>query len=296
MPLDRKGIDVSAWQGDIAWDKVRKAGIQFAMLRAASSTHVDSKFIHNIESALAQGIPCGVYLYSYASTPAEALLEAEFLLKTVRPYALPYPVAFDIEDITQHHLTNTQRTDLADTFCRRVAQEKYRPAVYSSLSWFNTMLELPRLAAYDKWIAQWDVPKCGFDGPVQLWQNSSKGKIDGIQGDVDINLCYFDYLAIGQKPIADNATIVVNTPKKKDVISAGTPLALSGTPLFAASTAETQIGRFSGRYWVYDGMILNGRMRLTNQQAKVGKYPAGANVTGYADVTALSALSGTVTI
>lgn len=294
MPLDRKGIDVSAWQGEIAWDKVKNTEIQFAMLRAASSTHVDSKFVRNIESALAQGIPCGVYLYSYASTPAEALVEAEFLLETVRPYALQYPVAFDIEDITQHHLTNSQRTDLVDTFCRRVAQEKYRPAVYSSLSWFNTMLELPRLADYDKWIAQWDVPKCGFDGPVQIWQNSNKGKIDGIQGDVDINRCYFDYPAMGQKPLASNATIIVNTPKKKDILSAGTPLFLSGTPLFAASASKTQIGRFSGRYWIYDGVVLNGRMRLTNQQAKVGKKPEAINVTGYADVTVLRALNGAV--
>lgn len=295
MPLERRGIDVSAWQADIAWDKVKKAGIQFAMLRAASSTHLDSKFIHNIESALAQSIPCGVYLYTYASTPAEALTEAEFLLNAIRPYQLQYPVAFDIEDMTQHHLTNAQRTDLADAFCSRVAQEKYRPAVYTSLSWFNTMLELPRLAAYDKWVAQWDVPKCDFAGPMQLWQNSSKGKVDGILGDVDINLCYFDYPAIGQKPLANNATIIVNTQKEKPGLSAGTRIFLLGTPLFAASTTEKQIGHFSGQYWIYDGVTINGRVRLTNQRARVGMKPESTNVTGYADVTALSGLTGTVT-
>lgn len=296
MATKQQGIDVSQWQGDIAWDKVKKSGVQFAMLRAASSTHLDSKFIRNIESALAQGIPCGVYLYSYASTPAEALTEAEFLMETVHPYTLQYPVAFDIEDITQHHLTNAQRTDLVDTFCRRVAQEKYRPAVYTSLSWFNTMLELPRLVAYDKWIAQWDVPKCGFDGSVQLWQNSSRGRVDGIQGDVDTNLCYFDYSAISQKPVANNVTIIVTTPKKKDDLTVGTCISLSGTPLFATSTSETQVGHFSGQYWIYDEVILNGRIRLTNQQARVGKKPEGINVTGYADVTVLRALNGTVKI
>lgn len=296
MPTEQKGIDVSAWQGDIAWDKVKKAGIQFAMLRAASSTHLDSKFIYNIESALAQGIPCGVYLYTYAATPAEALAEAEFLLNAIRPYQLQYPIAFDIEDMTQHHLTNAQRTDLADAFCQRIAQEKYRPAVYTSLSWFHTMLELPRLAAYDKWVAQWDVPKCGFGGTMQLWQNSSKGKIDGIAGDVDTNLCYFDYPIIGQKPLANNATIIVNTQKERSSLLAGTHIFLSGTPLFATSTAEKQIGHFSGQFWIYDGITFGGRIRLTNQQGRVGRKPEGVNVTGYVDIASLSLSNGKSTI
>lgn len=82
MSTEQKGIEVSPWQGDIPWDKVKKAGIQFAMLRTASSAHLDSKFIRNIKSDLAQGIPWGVSLYSSASIPAKA----EFLLKTARPY------------------------------------------------------------------------------------------------------------------------------------------------------------------------------------------------------------------
>lgn len=291
MPIEQKGIDVSRWQGDITWDKVRNAGVQFVMIRAASSTTLDSKFIRNIEGATAQGIPCGVYLYTYASTTAEALKEAEFLLRAIKPYKIQYPVAFDIEDITQHHLTNQQRTDLVETFCRRVAEEKYRPAVYSSLAWFNTMLDLPRLSAYDKWVAQWDVPKCSFNGPLQLWQNSSKGKIDGIQGDVDLNLCYFDYPGIGQKPSMTSGGVVAAPPNKNN-LAAGIGVSLKDIPLFATASSNNSIGKFNGQYWIYDGVNINERMRLTNLKNRVGKKPIESNVTGYVQVDALKAALG----
>lgn len=314
MAFELKGIDVSSWQGDIAWDRVKRDGIQFAMLRAAASTRVDKKFVQNISGAAAQGIPCGVYLYSMARTPAEAAAEAELVLSTIRPYHIVYPVAYDIEDKVQQALTKAQRTELVKTFCGRVAQAGYRPAVYSSLSWFNTMLDMSALSSVHVWVAQWGVSKTDYKGTPNIWQYSDKGTVAGIDGPVDMNIAYWDYAKASSAPTSvpvPTSTTTSPTPSQTPeppapvpataqpakpqpqrgtsgaALKAGAQVTLANTPMYASATAAKPTGRFSGKYWIYDGIVMNGRLRLTNASSRVNKKPIAENVTAYVNVSGL---------
>ena len=169
-----KGIDVSKWQGEIDWKKVKYSGIIFAIIRAAAGQKKDKKFISNIKNATKAGILCGVYLYSYATTIAEAKAEAEFLLNIIKPYKITYPVYYDIEDTVQARLTNAQRTDLICAFCNTIQKNNYIAGIYASTSWFKNKFNLNRLKKYEKWIAQWYTTSPSYDGAYGMWQYSSK--------------------------------------------------------------------------------------------------------------------------
>lgn len=292
------------------------------MLRAAASTRTDKQFTRNMENAAAQGIPCGVYLYTMASTPEEAVKEADYLLRLIKPYSIALPVAYDIEDKVQHQLTTAGRTELVLAFCNRIRQAGYRPAVYSSLSWFGSMLDLKKLEGIDKWVTHWDVKKCGYTGVLHLWQYSSKGSVAGIKGNVDMNISYHDYAGSQVPPVLPVAPVssvppVAPAPPAPVVppvtpappapvappvtssppaavpfqTAAGTRVVLSNTPLYISSTSTRSLKRYSGEYWIYDGRIINGRLRLTNSPGKVNKTPLIRNVTAYAAISDLKKLS-----
>lgn len=274
-----KGIDVSSWNGDIDWKKVKSDGIEFAFIRVGTATNLDKKFIKNIQGAANNAIKCGVYHYSYAQTAESAIAEAKFVLNAVKPYKLAYPIMYDIEDKVHHELTTAQRTDLVEAFCGVIMSSGYNTGVYTSLSWFNTMLDLKRLQKYDKWVAQW-AEKCTFKSAYTIWQNSNKGKISGINGDVDLNLGYKDYAAgVPSKPVAKPPVSVQPEGIKK--YDAGTKLSLQSVNLYATSLSNEKAAEITGEYWVYDGQILNGRIRITNSESRVNKVTAAQNVTGF---------------
>lgn len=271
------GIDVSSWQGQIQWDKVKKDKIDFAILRLGYGTRIDKTFHQNMEGTKLAKIPCGVYLYSMADTVQKARDEAKFTIQTLKPYKLDFPVAFDIEDKVQVPLSNTTRTDIIDAYCSAIVEAGYKPMLYSSLSWFQYMFQLSRLENYDFWIAQWDTKQCTFSGETHIWQYSSTGKVNGIVGDVDKNIAYKEYTAkapapptTGQKPIS---------PK------VGQQIYLSNAPLYEASISTEKSKVISGNYWVYDGKILNEKIRITNSKESVGKKPIVNYVTGYINLS-----------
>ncbi len=280
--LALKGIDVSSWQGYIDWEKVKGDGIQFAILRVSAGTNLDRYFVNNILGATKNNIPCGVYVYSYAATPAMAEQEAEFVLHAISPYSITYPVFFDIEDKVQHNLTKGKRTDIVEAFCQKVQGAGYTPGVYSSLSWFKSYLDLTRLTNYEKWVAQWGVQQCSFAGDFGLWQNSDSGKVAGIQGNVDMDVCYKDYANnTNPKPVPPPAQPPASTPTPTPGSQAGRKLILKNVPLFASAKAKTSASTVTGTYWVYDDGVTNGRIRITNSANSVGKTPAAQNVTGF---------------
>lgn len=269
------GIDVSVWQGDIAWDRVKADGVGFTMVLAGYGLSADPNFARNIEGAAAQEIPCGVYLYSRAVTTAEAEEEAAFLLEQVKPYSIAYPASMDMESPGQHALTKSQRTDLALAFCEKVEAAGLIPAVYSSLYWFETMLDLGQLAPYQRWVTDWSSKKPSIEGGVDLWQRSSRGLVGGISGYVDLDISYRDYVA-GESGGKE--------PAHPEVPAAGTALLLYGVPLYASATEKNRSATISGRYWIYDGIAVDGRLRITNSAARVGREPIAQNVTGYIDL------------
>lgn len=290
-----RGIDVSVWNGDINWKKVKSDDISFAMIRVAAATYPDRRFNQNIEGALKAGIHCGVYLYSYATTPDMARAEAEFALKMISPYTLTYPIIFDIEDKVHHGLSNQQRTEIIKAFCDTISASGHLTGIYASLWWFQTMFDLPQLSLYDKWIAQWS-SACTFTEAYTMWQFSNIGRIDGIIGDVDLNYVYKDYpsLYANMSPpatVPTKPTAPIKPPKPTTppsipsaTYSVGTKLSLKGVKMFSAASKKLPSGFANGTYWVYDGQSVNGRIRITNQEQNVRLRPMSKYVTGFISI------------
>lgn len=199
------GIDVSEHQGDIDWNAVKNAGIEFAIIRVGYRTYgggeitLDTTFEQNLRNADAAGIKTGVYFFSQAIDPEEAIEEADAVIDAIRPYNITYPVIFDWELI----IGDSARTDamtvdnLADaciSFCERVKSAGYTPMIYQNKNTTMFKLDLPKLQDYDFWLAEYgDKPTYYYD--YQMWQYSSTGKVPGISGEVDMNISFKDYSA-----------------------------------------------------------------------------------------------------
>ena len=197
------GIDVSEHQGDIDWNAVKNAGIEFAIIRVGYRTYgggeitLHTTFEQNLRNADAAGIKTGVYFFSQAIDPEEAIEEADAVIDAIRPYNITYPVIFDWELIVGDSArTDTMTVDnLADaciSFCERVKSAGYTPMIYQNKNTTMFKLDLPKLKDYDFWLAEYgDKPTYYYD--YQMWQYSSTGKVPGINGEVDMNISFKDY-------------------------------------------------------------------------------------------------------
>lgn len=198
-----KGIDVSKYQNNIDWKLVAQDGVKFAFMRmgvrgyGTGEIAEDATWRRNIEGAVKNGIDVGVYFFSQAITTEEAIAEADFVLERIKDYDVTYPVVFDFEEITEGdartaNMTTAQRTDVTIAFCERVKEKGYTPMVYGNIKWFVEMVDLTRLTQYDKWFAQYfKTPFFPYD--FQIWQYTGKGKVNGVEGDCDINIGFKDY-------------------------------------------------------------------------------------------------------
>lgn len=190
------GIDVSKHQGKIDWKKVKASGVQFAILRAGygrDTSQKDACFESNYKGCTANGIPCGVYWYSYAMTPEDARKEAKACLEVIKGKQLEYPVYFDIEEKKQLALGKEACTEIAKAFLEAVESAGYWVGIYSSKSHLESYISEDVRARYAVWVAHYGVKKTSYKGQLGMWQKSSTGKVDGISGDVDLNECYVDY-------------------------------------------------------------------------------------------------------
>ena len=204
----KKGVDVSEWQREIDWPKVAAAGVEFAMIRATHGLKGDAYFDRNIKGALAAGINVGVYCCSYATTKAGVEAEAGYFLGTIAEYAddITYPAAFDAEQASQFNLGKSKVTELILTFCKAVENAGYIPVNYTNCNWLNNVIDKPALAnaGIDTWVSWPKNVKSFADKPEDavtkhehtMWQFSCHGKVDGISGNVDLNVCYVDYPAL----------------------------------------------------------------------------------------------------
>lgn len=198
------GIDVSQWQGRISWDKVKAAGVQFAMLRVGygkgryggNSHTMDKKFKEYVEGAKAAGIPIGIYFYSYATTEKQALSEAQYTIEQLDGVPVAFPIAYDIEDdYVVKHTTKAQRTAMAKTYMDTIAAAGYQPMFYCNQNWYDNYLNADELSDYDFWYARYTyVEPEREDYPCTIWQATSTQKINGIaENTVDIDFLYKDY-------------------------------------------------------------------------------------------------------
>lgn len=204
--VDRKIIDVSAWQEDIDWEQV-KPQIDGAILRCGYGVdhpiYDDKYFERNANECTRLGIPFGVYIYSYAKDVEAAKSEAAHVLRLIKGYELAYPVFLDLEE----NGTQNGAIERAYAFGDIIEKAGYWCGVYANLYWWNTYLV--GLERFTKWVAQYN-STCDYKGMnLDMWQYSDKGKIAGIKGNVDMNHCYRDYPAeiLGDKPVTEKVEI-----------------------------------------------------------------------------------------
>lgn len=194
----KKGIDVSRWQGDIDWKKVKAAGIDFAIIQAGYGRELsqkDQKFEQNYNGCKAAGMPCGVYWYSYARTEAEAEQEAAVCLEIIRGRQLEYPVFFDVEEPAVLRLGKAQVSKVVRAFLRKVEAAGWFVGLYTSAHHLRDYIEDDVKQRYTVWVAHYGVSKPDYSGSYGMWQKSSTGSVDGISGNVDADECYTDYPA-----------------------------------------------------------------------------------------------------
>ena len=198
------GIDVSKWQYDINWKKVAAAGVDYAIIRlgyrgtaAAGNCAMDQYFEQNIKGALDAGLQVGVYYFTQAITVEEAIEEANIVIDALKGYNVTFPVVYDTEyreDGRANDLPNELRTACAKAFCDTVLAAGYTPAVYSSTNWSILDLNLEDLQNYDMWYAYYGQPEdLYFPYEYTMWQYTDKGKVDGIDTNVDLNISFMDY-------------------------------------------------------------------------------------------------------
>lgn len=190
------GIDVSQYQGMIDWEKVKNR-IDFVIIRCGYGQDLevqdDRMFKRNADECTRLNIPFGVYLYSYATNEEDALSEARHVLRLVQDYKLSLPIYYDLEDPRVGRLSNEQITRNAEVFCNELIRNKFLPGVYANLYWWKTKLISPVFDNWSKWIARYN-DVLDYEGNYDIWQYSQTGFVEGIEGNVDLNYGYKDFL------------------------------------------------------------------------------------------------------
>lgn len=190
------GIDVSQWQGNIDWEKVKLAGAEFAIIRMGyqkgydGGNVIDPYFIKNITNAKKAGLKVGIYYYSYAKRVEEAKTQAEWVADNLKNYEIDLPVAFDWESWSSFVTCNMSFYDInqvAHTYCNTLKEHGYQASLYSSK---NYLEKIWYPEEFDNvWLAHY-TSQTNYDGKYHMWQFCNTGKIDGINGDVDIDVLY----------------------------------------------------------------------------------------------------------
>ena len=196
-----EGIDVSSYSGNIDWKKVKESGIDFAMIRVGGrgygekgEMYTDERALEYINGAKAEGIKVGAYFFSQAVSTEEAIEEADYVKTVLGDIKLDYPVAYDWEiikddDARTDSVSASQATECARAFCDRVKELGYTPILYSPSRELYFKYDLSRLADIDIWYCEYaNVPTFYYE--FSMWQYSATGTIDGIEGAVDLNICF----------------------------------------------------------------------------------------------------------
>ena len=200
-------MDVSSHQKEIDWARVAASGVQFAMIRvgyrgySVGSINKDAYFDQNIQGALDNGLEVGVYFFSQATSVEEAEEEALQTLAWIEGYDITYPVVFDWEQVDQDSSRTKDAegkttTECAQTFCSMVEEAGYTAMTYGSPSKiYAGGLQLEELTQYPFWLAHYtrDWAPSSFRYHYHMWQYSSSGEVDGIEGRVDLDLCLTDW-------------------------------------------------------------------------------------------------------
>ena len=193
-----KGIDVSKWQGNVNFQKVKDSGISFVIIRAGYgnlTSQKDKCFEENYRKAKAAGFDVGAYWYSYAMSVEEAREEAKACLSVIKGKQFEYPVYFDLEEQKQFAKGREFCDSIVNAFCSELEKNGYFVGLYISRSPLERFISESTAKKYALWVAEYN-SKCRYKGDYGMWQYSSKGKVNGISGNCDMNYCYKNYPSV----------------------------------------------------------------------------------------------------
>ena len=194
------GIDVSRWNEEIDWEKVKEEGIKYAIIRAGyrgSSSGVlveDWYYKKNVEGAAEAGIPVGLYFFTQANTEVEAVEEASMVISMCKDYDITYPIFIDTEGAggegRADKLEKKERTAICQAFCETIRSAGYQAGIYASKNWFNNNINTEILSDdIYIWLAEYG-DAVTYGGKYHMWQYTSSGRVLGIEGRVDLNLSF----------------------------------------------------------------------------------------------------------
>ncbi len=195
------GIDVSKHNGSIDWNAVKNSGVSYVIIRCGYrgySTGVlieDPKFRSNIKGAKAAGLKVGVYVFSQAVNEVEAVEEASMAVSLASGYGLDYPIFIDVEGSGGRGdgVSRDMRTAVCKAFCATVQNSGYSAGIYANKTWFTEKINTGSLTGYKIWLAQYASAPTYTATRYDMWQYSSRGRVSGIKGDVDMNISYMHY-------------------------------------------------------------------------------------------------------
>ena len=188
-------MDISEWQGVVDFNKLKEAGVEFVFLRVGGTKGItgdyflDSKFEDNIKKANEAGMPVGIYFYSYANSKEKAIKDAKWILEQIKDYKIDLPIAFDWENwsfYNEFNLSFFGLTDMANAFLDTFKDAGYQGLTYSSKTYLENIWQK---TDYPVWLAHY-AKSTSYKGEFEFWQICSNGRVDGINGDVDINIRY----------------------------------------------------------------------------------------------------------
>lgn len=227
------GIDVSYYQGNIDWKKVKNSGVEFVIIRvgyrgygSAGTLVEDPRFKTYLDGATKAGLKVGVYFYTQAITTAEAKAEAKFVLDRIKGYSLQMPVYYDIESVDYDTgrldsagLSKAQKTALCTAFCDTIIKSGYSAGVYANYTWLNYYIDGAGLGKkYPIWLAHY-TSNTNYDQRMDMWQYSGSGTVSGISAYTDVNVWYS-----GKLPLYVSDLIsVTNTSTSNTFAWNGTP-------------------------------------------------------------------------
>lgn len=191
------GIDVSSHNQYIDWYSVKQDGIDFAMIRVGyrgaqeGILHEDAYFNTNMQAAIQNKIKVGAYFFSSAITEDEIDEEVNMVLNEIRNYKIDMPIVFDMEEFEKggriDNLTQEQRTNLALRFCGKIKKAGYDPMIYGNMTWLYQNYDFEKISEYPIWLASYS-SDCPMEDKFEMWQYSNIGQVNGVEGDVDINI------------------------------------------------------------------------------------------------------------
>lgn len=186
-----KGIDVSVYQGDIDFEQVKSAGIDYVVIKAGVSTRTDDNYETNYQKAKDAGLYVGFYWYCYGETISEIEAEAAACIEALKGKPFEYPIYMDFEEQSQLNLGKDFCTEAVKTFCNKLEKAGYFVGLYTSTSFLDSVIDDYVKEKYTLWVADWR-GYCGYNGKYDMWQYGA-GYVPGINGKTDFNVFDIGY-------------------------------------------------------------------------------------------------------